>query len=181
MACCLTAPSHYLEQCWIPSLRLNGISLRAISQPVPKIFFYKTTLKIIILELLPHLPEATGLIPIQLCWRLLVNTSTKNWWYNQNKKSEHVLFLSACLCYTLGRYGSSCWLLGIMLCLTPKKLLSVASCMITACTCNFHVDTVSHMYILDTWPLHQVCVHVVTLQYLIAVGYFIHRHQGGLV
>ena len=35
MVCCLTAPSHYLNQCWLINW-LRGMHLRASSQEVPK-------------------------------------------------------------------------------------------------------------------------------------------------
>ena len=53
---CLTAPSHYLNQCW---LIVSGVLChqRPIPQKVPKITFRKNTL----VKLLPHFPEASVL------------------------------------------------------------------------------------------------------------------------
>ena len=34
VACCLTAPSHYLTQCWLMTVRFSGNHLRAISQEI---------------------------------------------------------------------------------------------------------------------------------------------------
>ena len=71
------ATSHYLNQCWQDSLtniwhqaitwrnvdilseRLRGIHLTAISQLVSKVLFCITSLKIIFLKLLSHLPKLT--------------------------------------------------------------------------------------------------------------------------
>ena len=47
MACCLTAPSHYLNQCWL-FLRFCDIHLQANSQQVHKLLFCIMGLKIIL-------------------------------------------------------------------------------------------------------------------------------------
>ena len=65
MAWCLMAPSHSLIPCWLP---ICCIHLSAISQPIPKLPFGLTSLKIILLNLQPHLPGSnelndTALIP----------------------------------------------------------------------------------------------------------------------
>ena len=60
MDCCLVAPNHYLNQCWLlisSVLRFNDIHLRAISQPMPKLLFCIMSLKIIHLKSRPYLPE----------------------------------------------------------------------------------------------------------------------------
>ena len=36
MACCLTAPSHYLNQCWLIISKVSDIHLRASSQEIPQ-------------------------------------------------------------------------------------------------------------------------------------------------
>ena len=36
MACCLTAPSHYLNHCWLIIGRSSDIHLRALSQEIPQ-------------------------------------------------------------------------------------------------------------------------------------------------
>ena len=60
MACCLTAPSHYLNQCrLIISEGHNcGIHLRAISQEMLKIHILDMDVPITNLRLWPHLPGA---------------------------------------------------------------------------------------------------------------------------
>ena len=58
MACCLTAPSHYLNQCWLLIGEVLHINLRVISQWVPKLLFCVMNLEIIVLELVPQLPVA---------------------------------------------------------------------------------------------------------------------------
>ena len=61
MACCLTAPSHYLNQCWLSLVRFCGIHLRAIQQRAPKYLFYIISLKIRLSKLLPLFPGANEL------------------------------------------------------------------------------------------------------------------------
>ena len=55
MACCLTATSHYLNQCWLTITMFCGIHLTAISQVFINLICEKS-LKIIFLKLLPNLP-----------------------------------------------------------------------------------------------------------------------------
>ena len=50
----MTAPSHYLIQCWL-QVRFCGIHMKVISQWVPQVLFFIMGLKIIPLNLLPHL------------------------------------------------------------------------------------------------------------------------------
>ena len=52
IACCLTAPSHHLNQCWH---LICQVLCHSILQQVPKLPFSIMTLKIIRLWLLPHL------------------------------------------------------------------------------------------------------------------------------
>ena len=66
MACCLTAPSHYLCQCWLLISDLCGIHLRAISQRVAKLLCCIMCLKIILLTLLLYLPWPTFTNMVQL-------------------------------------------------------------------------------------------------------------------
>ena len=57
MACCLTAPSHYLSQWWFSLLTSCEIHLTAISQQVPWILFCIMSLKITLSKKLrQHLP-----------------------------------------------------------------------------------------------------------------------------
>ena len=56
MACCLTAPSHYLNQCWLVISGFCGIHVRAIFQEILLISICKMNLEIMILKLLLHLP-----------------------------------------------------------------------------------------------------------------------------
>ena len=62
MACCLTAPSQYLNQYWLiithSSVRSRGIHLRAISYEIPQPPFTKISLKITYLKLNWNLPGA---------------------------------------------------------------------------------------------------------------------------
>ena len=54
MACCLTAPSHYLSQCWL-SMRSSGIHLRVILQEMPKMSILDMSLKITTLRIQPNI------------------------------------------------------------------------------------------------------------------------------
>ena len=53
MACCLMAPNHYLNQCW---LNISCIHPRAISQKMCKICWQKFSFKIWVLKIIMHLP-----------------------------------------------------------------------------------------------------------------------------
>ena len=61
MACCLTAPSHYLNQSWFSFVMFCGICLTAISLRVAKLLFPIMRLKIMLLRLLPHFPRVNEL------------------------------------------------------------------------------------------------------------------------
>ena len=61
MACCLTAPSHDLNQCWLLIGEVFGIRMKIISHWVPKILFCIMSLKIILLNSLSQLPAANDL------------------------------------------------------------------------------------------------------------------------
>ena len=73
MACCLMAPIHYLNQCWLIIKVFCGIHLWAILQE--KVFmtlFCYMHLEIILLKLLPYLPgtnelNSVCLVTINLC------------------------------------------------------------------------------------------------------------------
>ena len=56
MDCCLTAQSHYKDQCWlcINDVQFSSMHLRAISQRVPWLLFCMS-LQMLFFELLPHL------------------------------------------------------------------------------------------------------------------------------
>ena len=53
--CCLTAPSHYLNQCWLINL-LRGMHQRAISQEVLKNSICNINEKFTLLKYFEHLP-----------------------------------------------------------------------------------------------------------------------------
>ena len=62
MACCLTAPSHYLSQCWVKSSkRFCGICLRAIPQAVIMILIHNMYFETTLSKLLLHLPGTNEL------------------------------------------------------------------------------------------------------------------------
>ena len=59
MACCLTAPSHYLNQCW---LIISDIHIRTISQEMPQPSITKICLKITCLKFHSNFPGANELM-----------------------------------------------------------------------------------------------------------------------
>ena len=61
MVCCLTAPSHYLNQCWLISKVLWSSSVRAISQEMPQSSITKICLKITCLQFHSNFPGANEL------------------------------------------------------------------------------------------------------------------------
>ena len=58
MACCLTAPSHYLNQCWLMS---SDIHIRPILQEMPQPSITKTRSKITYLKFHSNFPGANVL------------------------------------------------------------------------------------------------------------------------
>ena len=73
MACFLTAPSHYLNRCWLSLLRFCSIHRGRFSQGVPKLLLYKITL----LKSLPHLP---GVSELMVSVRRYKHISLTYWW-----------------------------------------------------------------------------------------------------
>ena len=70
MACCLTAPNHYLNQCDLSSMRSCGIHQREISQS--KIFNLDMSLKISNLKSLSYLSGANELIQAWYQWQAII-------------------------------------------------------------------------------------------------------------
>ena len=68
VACCLTAPSHYLNQCWLSSLRSSYVHLRAILLEISQQSVTKISLKIIFLRFYWNLPGANELTCIESKW-----------------------------------------------------------------------------------------------------------------
>ena len=62
MACCLMAPSHCLNQCYLPSVMSNDIHLRAISQEIPQPSITKISFRITYLIFHLNLPGANELM-----------------------------------------------------------------------------------------------------------------------
>ena len=77
MACCLSTPSHSLNQCWVgfSSVRFCVIYLRAISLRVTKLLFCIKSFKMIILKVLPYLLRASELsfLKINSAWQGLIS------------------------------------------------------------------------------------------------------------
>ena len=65
MACCLTAPSHYLNQSWLIISKVLGVHLRASSQEDLKIPVSKTRLKITFLK--SNWADLPGAIELNCC------------------------------------------------------------------------------------------------------------------
>ena len=64
MACCLTAPSHYLNQCWLIISKVlwpGGFHVRAISQEMPQSSIAKICLKITCLKFHSNFPGVNEL------------------------------------------------------------------------------------------------------------------------
>ena len=62
MACCLTAPSHYLNQCWLIISESSDIHIRAISQEMLQPSITEICLKITYLKFHLNFPGANELI-----------------------------------------------------------------------------------------------------------------------
>ena len=61
MACCLTAPSHYLNQCWLIIIEVSDNHPRAISQEIPPPSITKITLKFTYITFHYDLPRVNEL------------------------------------------------------------------------------------------------------------------------
>ena len=62
MACCLTAPSHYLNQCWLIISEIQDIHIGELSQEMPQPSITKMCLKITCLRIHSNFPGANELI-----------------------------------------------------------------------------------------------------------------------
>ena len=62
MACCLTALRHYLKQFWLDNRDIPLLSPETNYRRVLNVLLCITTMKIVLLKLLPHLPGANELI-----------------------------------------------------------------------------------------------------------------------
>ena len=106
MAWCLTAPSHYLNQCWLIISKVLWHSLEGIIIEDLKIPISKTKLKIPFLESHPDLPGANELnkkpitwtnsdSSMSLYWRANANNSpnllVRGRWYNKDFELEFEL------------------------------------------------------------------------------------------
>ena len=82
MACCLTAPSHYLNRCWLISKVYSGIHLRTISLEIPQPPFIKVSMKITYLKLNWNPPGANELTYDKriLMMSLSFRTNGRNVW-----------------------------------------------------------------------------------------------------
>ena len=102
MACCLTAPSHYLNQCWLiisNVLRSCGIHQKALSWEDLKIPISQARLKITFLESNSDLPEANELICnmwSEISFFKITPTSPRCQWVNASTCMT-VKWFSSCL------------------------------------------------------------------------------------
>ena len=62
MACCLTAPSHYLNQCWLIISKVQWHSSESILQDIPQPSVTEISLKMAYLKLCSNLPVDKELI-----------------------------------------------------------------------------------------------------------------------
>ena len=86
IACFLTAPSHYLNQCWFIS-RFSGIHMRAITQEILIISVWRTNLKITSLKLLPNATWANklncSLLTFCPCYFPAYYFLALTWWFHR--------------------------------------------------------------------------------------------------
>ena len=68
MACCLTALSHYLNQCWLFTSKYNDIHLGVISEQIPQQSITNLSLKTTYLKLNSNPPGANELKPNHLLY-----------------------------------------------------------------------------------------------------------------
>ena len=76
IACCLMAPSHYLNQCWLIIHEAHWhLSEGNLTEKIPDVTHYEV--KITHLKIILHPPGVCEFIPI--CWRSLITVKS---WYN---------------------------------------------------------------------------------------------------
>ena len=98
MACCLTAPSHYLNQCWLIISKVLYHLSEDLIKGVLKVPMSKASLKIEFLKLHPNPPGANELIVqcwltvklISFCWGNITTAQTLN-----RDKFEMTLYIIA--------------------------------------------------------------------------------------
>ena len=76
MACCLMAPSHYLNQCWLIISKVLYHSLRTLSKETLRVPISKACLKIEFLKLHPNPPGANELNENMWAWLLLYDCTS---------------------------------------------------------------------------------------------------------
>ena len=96
MTYCLTVPSHYLNQCWLLISEVLWHSPK--SKWVSKLLFCIMSLKIILLKLLPQLPEVNDLTHCGLVTP-----------YNNRSESTWAQVMACCL-MAASHYPNQCWL-----------------------------------------------------------------------
>ena len=98
MACCLTAPSHYLNQCWLIISEIQW-NIRAISQEMPQPPITTIHLKIACLKFHPNFPGANELSSvislvlgnhIWMKW-VLINTKSLSIWSLWIYSNENII------------------------------------------------------------------------------------------
>ena len=122
MTCCLTAPSHYLNQCWLIISEVQWHSwIRAISWEMPKQSIIEIHLKITFLKFPSNLPWANELILwnsfqrhfSQRCQLVLSLFCT--FYFGFSSKRVNNVELSCFICCQSGLLNkpSSCWWLEV--------------------------------------------------------------------
>ena len=77
MACCLTAPSHYLNQCWLIISEVVWHSPGVIPHEMLEISIHDMSLKINHFRSQPHLPGTNELMAISLADPLVLETQVQ--------------------------------------------------------------------------------------------------------
>ena len=98
MACCLTAPSHYLNQCWLIIKGFCGIFLRTFSQETPPPSIIKIRLNITYIKLDLNVPGANE-------FKKFSSTRVNVW------SGSTVAQVMACCLTAPSHYLNQCWLI----------------------------------------------------------------------
>ena len=110
MACCLTAPSHYLNQCWLITSGANGILHRAISYELLNNQINEVSLKIALSKLFPYLPGANELSHVTARFNLQVSDLQMTGYQDSSACNVHQVTYSTSLDpETLFSGQNCCW------------------------------------------------------------------------
>ena len=141
MACCLTAPIQYMNQCWPIISEVLGHS--PVTLGVWKLLFCRTNLKILLLKLLPHLPGSNELIcMLYLATPLSVNSRSC---YISNATMCKTIWIARC------NHAHHRWDFVVV---TVIIIVAIAFVIIVGCH-HFHISTHTNSItvILASWCL----------------------------